>query len=391
MTTENFYRDLPRLSRFDLITDPRSFQPLPDEWLILLTDVRGSTKAIEEGRYKDVNLVGASTIMAVLNALGELEVPFVFGGDGATLVVPPSCGAKCRAALAASAQLAREAFGLELRAGVVSVGRVRQDGFPVEVAKIQVSPNYDQASFGGGGLARAEKLVKDPSSNAEFLVPASKEAGGNFEGLECRWSDIRVPRQEILSLLVLARGDDARETYARVLRQIGEVFGDVEGLRPIERQNLRVTLSPLRLWKEAKIRCTGQGPRAKLKYLALAWLENLYGLWAMRARANPAPPPPDGTDWANYRQEVLKNTDSRKFDDALRMILGASAEQRARLEKLLERERAAGKLHYGLHAASHALMTCLVFDGRGRHVHFVDGGDGGYAAAAVQLKAQMRE
>lgn len=40
--------------------------------------------------------------------------------------------------------------------------------------------------------------------------------------------------------------------------------------------------------------------------------------------------------------------------------------------------------------ADTALMTCLVFNLRkSEHVHFVDGGDGGFAIAAKQLKTQL--
>jgi hypothetical protein len=35
-------------------------------------------------------------------------------------------------------------------------------------------------------------------------------------------------------------------------------------------------------------------------------------------------------------------------------------------------------------------MTCLVFSlAESRHVHFIDGADGGYALAALQLKEQL--
>ena len=36
-------------------------------------------------------------------------------------------------------------------------------------------------------------------------------------------------------------------------------------------------------------------------------------------------------------------------------------------------------------------MTCLVASAvDNQHVHFVDGGDGGYTKAATQMKAQMK-
>ena len=44
-----------------------------------------------------------------------------------------------------------------------------------------------------------------------------------------------------------------------------------------------------------------------------------------------------------------------------------------------------------LRLASQALMTCFVYGlDEGEHVHFVDGGGGGYALAAKQFKAQHK-
>jgi hypothetical protein len=43
---------------------------------------------IADGRYKDVNMIGAACISAVLNISQEHSIPYVFGGDGATLMVP---------------------------------------------------------------------------------------------------------------------------------------------------------------------------------------------------------------------------------------------------------------------------------------------------------------
>jgi hypothetical protein len=95
-----------------------------------------------------------------------------------------------------------------------------------------------------------------------------------------------------------------------------------------------------------------------------------------------------GVDWGRYQREVVENTDCRKFDDQLRQVLSGSPPQRDELTRFLEERHARGDLAYGIHAATSALMTCLIFSRHGDHVHFVDGADGGYAAAAARLKEQ---
>ena len=53
-----FFRDLNAFTEFDDVVDDRYFQETPHDWWVVVTDVSGSTKAIEEGRYRDVNTVG---------------------------------------------------------------------------------------------------------------------------------------------------------------------------------------------------------------------------------------------------------------------------------------------------------------------------------------------
>jgi Protein of unknown function (DUF3095) len=49
------------------------------------------------------------------------------------------------------------------------------------------------------------------------------------------------------------------------------------------------------------------------------------------------------------------------------------------------------EIAYGLHVSDKALMTCLLFDlEAGRHVHLIDGWDGGFTLAARAMKAQIR-
>ena len=71
-----------------------------------------------------------------------------------------------QAALAKTRDMARASFGLDLRVATVPAARVREAGFDILVARYQVSENYVQAVFAGGGMAWAERYMKDPATAA---------------------------------------------------------------------------------------------------------------------------------------------------------------------------------------------------------------------------------
>jgi Protein of unknown function (DUF3095) len=91
---------------------------------------------------------------------------------------------------------------------------------------------------------------------------------------------------------------------------------------------------------------------------------------------------------ATYLRQVVENSDFRKYDDGLRMIIDCTPELADTLERRLA--AAAGTANYGLHRQSSAMMTCFTpSPTKSDHVHFIDGAQGGYAAAATALKAGL--
>src|SRR4030088_3138676 len=89
-----------------------------------------------------------------------------------------------------------------------------------------------------------------------------------------------------------------------------------------------------------------------------------------------------------YVQQVVENSDFRKYDDGLRMILDCTPELESALTQRLAEAAAAGIARYGLHRQDAAMMTCFTPSAlRSDHVHFIDGARGGYASAATALKA----
>src|SRR5438046_10647207 len=117
MTKVNFYRDLPVLKSFAETIETARHAQVPGDWWIVVADVIGSTKAIEAGAYKKVNTVGVACIAAVVNVDRSIELPFVFGGDGATFAVPDTLRERVIPALREAQRLAREMSDRLLRVG----------------------------------------------------------------------------------------------------------------------------------------------------------------------------------------------------------------------------------------------------------------------------------
>ena len=172
MTDNHFIADLPSFTRFADVADPAHFVPAPDGWRIYCCDIVNSTKAIAEGRYKGVNMMGAACIMAAINATPGIELAYVFGGDGATILAPDAVASAIDGALTRTRALARQSFGLAMRVGAVPLAEIRARGADMRVAMFELSPGNRLAMFTGGGAAMADRLIKsDAGANWLLLTP----------------------------------------------------------------------------------------------------------------------------------------------------------------------------------------------------------------------------
>ncbi|MCP4445423.1 MAG: DUF3095 domain-containing protein [Myxococcales bacterium] len=70
-----------------------------------------------------------------------------------------------------------------------------------------------------------------------------------------------------------------------------------------------------------------------------------------------------------YKDEMIANTDFRKFDNVLRMHLDLRRGQLDSLKQMLQAAEDDGHLVYGIHTASETLMTCVVDSYQGSHAH----------------------
>lgn len=380
---DSFYASIEPVDSFERLALPASYRSLPHGWSLVAADVVDSTAAIESGRYKNVNTVGVSVIAAVRNAVRPIDVPYVFGGDGALVCIPDRFVSDVRRSLAATIAMAQESFGLALRACVVPVGRVRAEGLEILVARHQVSVHYIQCALFGGGAEWVERGLKRGGLPEELLVTADGTASADYGGLECRWSEIPSPREETVAVIVDAAGlaEEALPVYREVMERIRTIYGEAESCRPVERDGLRVSLSRAVLGNELGLRAWKRRAFGRLLDAVRLRVTVLVGWFLLRFGVRWG-----DIDWGTYEQDLVVNTDFRKFDGSLRLVLSGTSAQRAALERYLAELRDAGRVAYGLHVARSALMTCLIEERQGAHFHFVDASGGGYAVAALALK-----
>jgi hypothetical protein len=372
-----FYSGIPVFRGFDRLMDPALYSPLPDDWSIGIADIVESTRAIAEARYKAVNMAGAAVIAAVTNALEGREFPFVFGGDGASFAVAPDDLERAREALAATATWVRDDLNLVMRVALVPVSAVRAQGLDVRVARFGPSSNLSYAMFSGGGLGWAEAAMK----RGEFAVAAAPSGTQpDLSGLSCRFEEIPTARGLILSVLVVpARGADAAAFRKVIEDVIALVERSPDAGRPVPPGGPPLRWPPAGVEYEAR---AGRGG-SMLKRRAIVLAYTLYAYLVMRFDIKIA-----GFVPKTYVQQVVENSDFRKYDDGLRMILDCTVELERALTQRLSAAASAGIVRYGLHRQDAAMMTCFTPSAlRSDHVHFIDGARGGYASAATALKA----
>jgi len=356
---ETFYEALP----------VENYSTVPDNWMIAVTDVVQSRAAISKGQYKAVNMSGVAMITAIMNSLGHQKIPYIFGGDGSAIAFAPDMRDTVSDTLARTKAWVEDSLSLQLRAAIVPVAKIRQEGADVRIAGLKVSNAITNYAFMGGGVALAERLMKE----GHFAIGrAGQDAHPDLTGLSCRWMPVQKKGSKIVSMIVESANKD-HDISNEIMEQILDlVRAEKTDGHPAREDQIKFKWPVDGVDLEAL--ATGDS-KFKLYLIALiAAILNRTG-WSV-----------GGFDPNHYRKQLSLNTDYRKIQDGLRMTLSLEHEQVRNLKAFLEKHRDAGVLKYGLFEQDHAVLTCFVPSVTSDdHYHFLDGAGGGYAAAADDL------
>jgi len=371
-----FYSRLPvnEIPLSDLLTEEHLFYKIPVNWYVVITDVKNSTAAIQEGLHETINLVATGSIVALLNIAfkSKLTVPFFFGGDGASFIIPPTLLDTTMHALLQHKENTKNNFNLELRVGYVPVAEIYEQEHALNISKLRTSELFAIPVLLGDGLMYAEKKIKGPDYMFANLPAAKDEL--DLSGMQCRWDRIKPPENyfEVVSLLVIAReGVKQSQAFKKVMDSIDVIYGAPQTRKPISVGKLKLKTTLAKLGLEVRTRMGG----FRLFHLLNTWVRTSIGYFYFKTKKGRV-----------YLHSLVDMSDTLVIDGRINTVISGTAQQRELLETALSKIERDGEIFYGLYVSKESVMSCYVRNINDGHVHFVDGAEGGYTKAAGVIK-----
>lgn len=384
MSTESFYQqlktcDLPVTEMLQM----QYFTVVPSDWFVIIADVQNSTAAVVAGRHNDVNLVAAGSLIAALNIARSkaIEIPFFFSGDGGAILVPETMTDDVLAALTLHNENSKRTVGLTMHIGCIRVDEILSQGASLYIAKIQLTGYFRKAVILGNGLKVAEQKIKNASSS--LTNPSLQGKALNLAGLQCRWDKVKPPldENEIVCYLIEARNQgDQASIYRKVLLKVDEIYGSLERRSPLSINKLRLLTSLEKLEKEMKLKFG----RWNIPYYLNVLFENIVGTFYFHFNLNLG-----SIRGREYLSQLIANADTLTIDGRINTIISGKMEKRKELIEFLDQQESGGELIYGHHISKESVMTCYIENMKDKHIHFIDGSDGGYTEASKELKKKL--
>lgn len=375
-----FYSRLPvnEIPLSDLLTEEHLFFRVPENWYVVITDVKNSTIAIQQGLHETINLVATGSIVAILNIAykADLTVPFFFGGDGATFIIPPSIFDASIHALLLHRKNIKTTFNLELRVGHISVAEIYEQQEQLNISKLRTSSLFAIPVVLGNGLTYAEKKIKGP--DYMFAETPISQEEPDLSGMQCRWDRIKPPEDdfEVVSLLVIARdGVKQSQAFKKVIDKLDDIYGGLQKRKPISVNKLKLKGTLAKIGMEMRTRLG----RFNTFYLLTNWVKSSLGYFYFKTKKGMV-----------YLTNLVEMSDTLVIDGKINTVISGTSKQREQLEAALDKIEMNGEILYGLYVSKESVMSCYVRNmNDDRHVHFIDGAEGGYTKAASILKKKI--
>ncbi|MEY4767383.1 MAG: hypothetical protein RL637_22 [Pseudomonadota bacterium] len=369
----NFFKNLEPLQSIGDLQNSSRCSAVPENWMLWITDVKGSTEAIRCGRYREVNIAGALCILAIINSPYYPQIPFIFGGDGVMFLIPNRLQKVFEPLMIEVSHFVSQALQLELRIGMVAVKDIYAAEKELAIAKLPFGHGGWSAIFEGNGIDFAEHLVKMPDSIHLLTATIENQHEIQFNGFFCPFADIPSQQGHVMALII----KPLQLNWSVIANQLLSYIGNEQSHHPLDVDLIGINQSSTNVHINA-MAITGknsgmiyrlQKMKSKLK---LAFLNRQVKNKKIQQ---------------TIRHSVIPASDYQKYDGYYKIVFRCDSQTLQTVIQWLNEQENAGHFKFGYHLTDRSIITCL-FGGSGdqRQLHLIDAADGGYALAAAMLK-----
>ena len=298
------------------------FSEVPDNWYIIISDIKNSTAAVTAGKINDVNLVAAGCLIIALNIAKEknIDIPFFFGGDGGTMIVPEVMLQPLLTGLQLHNNASKNNFGLDMHIGFLSVKEINAAGHFIKIARLRVGMGFSKAIVVGDGLHYAEQIIKQVPRSLE--KEEENEGTADLTGLECRWDKVKSPSEEKEVICYLIEAVDAHQqlrVYHDVMQTMDEVFGEYEKRNPITPKRLKLSLHYDKIKREMLVKYGSWQPG----YLLLNMFKNSLGHISIKYNLTIK-----NFNGGKYLAQLIANADTLTIDGRINTVVAGTMDKR---------------------------------------------------------------
>ena len=161
--------------------------------------------------------------------------------------------------------------------------------------------------------------------------------------------------------------------YSAVLNKLDEIYGGIEQRHPLTINMLKLKSSFKKIHREMIARYSKWKPAYMLQTLLQTIAGKFYFKFNLKV---------NNLKGHEYLSQLIAFSEILTIDGRINTIVSGTAENRRQFLKYLQQQESQKMLLYGHYVSSASIMTCYIENMNNKHIHFVDGSDGGYTEAA---------
>ena len=379
-----FYKRLQKQKNglVELLSQEAAFSKMPEDWFVFVVDIENSTSAVQEGKHQEVNLCATGSIVTVLNEIRKINkkirVPYFFGGDGTTFIIPAQFHEKVYSILENYRHHVKFKTSLVLRVGYLKVAEIYKLNHKINIAKFALTEHLTIPIVLGNGLKYAEEVIKSSFVNTQKKESELDKVA--LIGMECRWQEIKPKedKEKVICLLVNCHLEQNQGAiYKDIFEKINEIFGDYQERNPISNDRLRLNSSIKKMKGELRLKYDNYSFGMLLK----SWISTIIGDFGFRVLSTKI----------EYFRNIPLLADTIMMDGVLHTVFSGTEKKINQFMPYIEALEQQGIIKYGIQITHSTIMSCYVEDRQNNHIHFVDGTEGGYTRAAMMYKLKRTE